>query len=62
MLGRLRLDSETARKPIIEKKVGRDTSLAERQAAMRARAGQKLRIVKANQDKAHDSLRIKLVE
>jgi hypothetical protein len=59
MLGRLRLDSETARKPIIEKKVGRDTPLAERQAA---RAGQKIRIVKANQDKAHDSLRIKLVE
>ena len=52
---------QPARKPI-EKKLGRGTSLAERQAAMRARASKTLLIVRANKDKAQDSLRIKLVE
>ena len=52
---------QKARKPTIENKPGRGTSLAERQAAMRARA-ETLRIVRANQDKARGSLRIKLVE
>ena len=52
---------QTAKKFILEK-LARGTSLLERQAAMRARAGQKLRIVRANQEKAQGSLRIKLVE
>jgi hypothetical protein len=52
---------QTAKKSISEK-LGRGTSLTERQAAMRARAGTKVRIVKANQEKAERGLRIKLVE
>ena len=50
---------QRAKKPIVEKP-GRGTSLAERQAAMRVRAGNTLRIVRANQAKAQGSLRIKL--
>lgn len=50
-----------ARKPI-DKKLGRGTSLAESREAMHARAGTTLRIVRANKDRARDSLRIKLVE
>jgi hypothetical protein len=50
----------TAKKPSV-KKPGRGTSLAERQDAMQTRAGT-LRIVRANQEKAQGSLRIKLVE
>jgi hypothetical protein len=49
---------QTAKKSI-SKKLGRGTSLAERQAAIRARA-ETLRIVRANQEKAQGSLRIKL--
>jgi hypothetical protein len=52
---------QTAKKSIVQK-LGRGTSLPERQAAMRARAGTKLRIVKANHEKAQGSLRIKLLE
>jgi hypothetical protein len=52
----------TARKFVVEKKPGRGTSLAERQEAMRTRASKTLRIVRANQDKAYGSLRIRLAE
>ena len=52
----------TARKSTIEKGPGRGTSLAERQAAMRIRAGKALRIIRANQEKAQGSLRIRLAE
>ena len=51
----------TAKKSISEK-LGRGTSLPERQAAMQSRAGKRLRIVRANQEKVEGSLRIKLVE
>ena len=50
---------QTAKKPTV-KKIGRGTSLAERQEAMRVRASKALRIVRANQGKAYESLRIKL--
>jgi hypothetical protein len=52
---------QPARKLAVEKQ-GRGTSLAERQAAMRAKAGKTLRIVRANQEKARGSLRIRLAE
>ena len=52
---------QTAKKLTV-KKIGRGTSLAERQAAMRARAGNTLRIVRANQEKAQSSLRIRLAD
>jgi hypothetical protein len=53
---------QPAKTSTVRKQQGRGTSLAERQAAMRAREGKTLRIVRANQEKAQGSLRIKLVE
>jgi hypothetical protein len=51
-----------AKAPAVEKKQAQGTSLAERQAAMRMPARNLLQIVRANQQKAQSSLRIKLAD
>jgi hypothetical protein len=53
---------QTAKSVTFDKKAGHGTLLADRQPALRMRPRNLLQIVKANQQKAQSSLRIKLAD